>query len=63
MNATPHLNRQKVKQTALEIASVIRPANKFERVSSSFVARIEIKVQAAIREEVRCHPSKGVTLK
>jgi hypothetical protein len=51
-----------VKQTALEIAAVIRPANKFRRVGMSFVQRIEAKVRAAIREEVRIHPSKGKTL-
>jgi hypothetical protein len=62
MNTTPHLNRSRVKQTALEIAGMIRPANKFARVGSSFVERIEAKVRAAIREEVRIHPSKGKTL-
>jgi hypothetical protein len=62
INTTPHLCRSKVKQTALEIASAIRPANKFSRVGMSFVERIEAKVRAAIREEVRIHPSKGKTL-
>jgi hypothetical protein len=62
VNTTAHLNRSKVKQTALEIASQIRPANKFARVGKSFLERIECKVRAAIREEVRLHPSKGVTL-
>jgi bisphosphoglycerate-independent phosphoglycerate mutase (AlkP superfamily) len=32
------------------------------RVGMSFVERIEAKVRAAIREEVRIHPSKGKTL-
>jgi len=50
------------RKTALEIAAVIRPANKFSRVGMSFVERIEAKVRAAIREEVRIHPSKGKTL-
>ena len=54
--------RSKVKQTALEIAAAIRPANKFNRVGMSFVERIEAKIRAAIREEVRIHPSKGKTL-
>jgi len=58
----PHLCRSKVKQTALEIAAAIRPANKFSRVGMSFVERIEAKVRAAIREEVRIHPSKVKTL-
>jgi len=59
INPTPHLCRSKVKQTALEIAAAIRPANKFSRVGMSFVERIEAKVRAAIREEIRIHPSKG----
>ncbi len=62
INTTPHLCRSKVKLTALEIASSIRPANKFKRVGMSFIERIEAKVRAAIREEVRIHPSKGKTL-
>jgi hypothetical protein len=62
INTTPHLCRSKVKQTALEIAAAIRPANKFSRVGMSFVERIEAKVRVAIREEVRIHPSKGKTL-
>jgi hypothetical protein len=62
INTTPHLCRSKVKQTALEIASAIRPANKFTRVGMTFLERIEAKVRVAIREEVRMHPSKGKTL-
>ena len=62
INPTPHLCRSKVKQTALEMAAAIRPANKFNSVGMSFVERIEAKVRAAIREEVRIHPSKGKTL-
>ena len=62
INTTPHLNRSKVKRTALEIAATIRPANQFTRVGMSFIERIEAKVRAAIREEVRIHPSKGKTL-
>lgn len=62
LNTTPHLCRSKVKQTALEIAAAIRPANQFTRVGMSFIERIEAKVRAAIREEVRIHPSKGRTL-
>jgi hypothetical protein len=62
MSTTPHLNRSRVKQTALEIAAAIRPANKFARVGMSFIERIEAKVRASIREEVRQHPSKGKTL-
>jgi hypothetical protein len=62
LNTTPHLCRSRVKQTALELATAIRPANKFQRVGMSFVERIEAKVRAAIREEVRIHPSRGKTL-
>jgi hypothetical protein len=62
INTTPHLCRSKVKQTALEMAAAIRPANRFNRVGMSFVERIEAKVRAAIREEVRIHPSRGKTL-
>jgi hypothetical protein len=63
INPTPHLCRSKVKQTALEIAAAIRPANKFNRVGMRFVERIEARVRAAaIREEVRIHPSRGKTL-
>ena len=61
MNTTPHLNRQRVKQTALEIAGNTR-AQGFTRVGRSFLERIELRVQAAIRDEVRQHPSKGKTL-
>lgn len=46
----------------MEIASAIQPANKFSRGGMSFAERIEAKVRAAIREEVRIHPSKGKTL-
>jgi hypothetical protein len=62
INTTPHLCRSKVKQTALGMAAAIRPANRFNRVGMSFVERIEAKVRAAIREEVRIHPSRGKTL-
>jgi hypothetical protein len=62
LNTTPHLCRSKVKRTALEMATAIRPSNRFTRVGMSFIERIEAKVRAAIREEVRVHPSKGKTL-
>lgn len=61
MNLTPHLNRSRVKRTALEIAGTTR-AKKFTRVGASFLLRIEAKCRAAIAEEVRLHPSKGKTL-
>lgn len=62
LNTTPHLCRSKVKKTALDMAAQIRHANGFKRVGMSFIERIEAKVVAAIREEVRSHPSKGKTL-
>jgi hypothetical protein len=58
---TPHLNRARVKRTALEIAGMTR-AQRFIRVGASFLVRIEAKTHAAIIEEVRRHPSKGKTL-
>lgn len=61
MNTTPHLNRAKVKETALGIAQSTR-AQGFTRVGQSFVDRIEAAVRRAIAEEVRKHPSKGKTL-
>lgn len=61
MNTTPHLNRSRVKQTALELAKTTR-AQGFTRVGQSFIDRIEAKTRAAIAEEVRLHPSKGKTL-
>lgn len=61
MNTTPHLNRSKVKQTALEIATKTR-AQGFTRVGKSFLDRIEAQTRAAIAREVQQHPSKGKTL-
>ncbi len=62
MNPTPHLNRARVKRSCLEIASLMRPCNGFTRVGASFLLRIEQATLAAIRSEVRSHPSKGKTL-
>jgi len=62
MNTTPHLNRAKVKATALELARQTR-AQGFTRVGGTFLERIEAKTRAAISEEVRMHPSIGKTLK
>ena len=61
LNPTPHLNRAKVKQTALEIASQTR-GYKFTRVGMSFLERIEFATRNAICREVSMHPSKGKTL-
>jgi hypothetical protein len=66
INTTAHLNRAKVKRTALEIAAVTRLNGfgkpRFSRVSMSFMERIDAKVVGAIREEIRTAPSKGKTL-
>ena len=61
INPTPHLNRAKVKQTALEIAGQTRGQG-FTRVGLSFLERIELATRQAIRREVSIHPSKGKTL-
>jgi hypothetical protein len=61
VNTTPHINRRKVKQTALEIAHQTR-AQGFTRVGRTFLERIESKVRLCIANEVRSHPSKGKTL-
>ncbi len=61
MNTTPHLNKQKVKKTILAYAAQAR-AQKFTRVGTSFLERIEARVRKAIIDEVEAHPSKGKTL-
>ena len=61
INTTPHLNRARVRRTALEIAAATR-GQKWTRVGSSFLERIEARTRAALAEEVRLHPSKGKTL-
>ncbi len=62
MNPTPFLNRAAVKSFALETAKTIRPANGFCRVGTPFLIRINAAARVAIENEVRRHPSKGVTL-
>jgi len=62
INPTPHLNRAKVKQTALELVQQIRPFWKAERVGLSFLQRIEFATTQAIRREVSQHPTRGKTL-
>lgn len=61
INTTPHLNRSKCKETALEIARATR-AQGWTRVGLSFLERIEARTRAAIADEVRMHPSRGKTL-
>jgi len=62
INPTAHLNRDAVRSYALEIAAQVRPFHKFERVSLSFLTRIEAATRRAVVEEVKKHPSKGKTL-
>jgi hypothetical protein len=62
INPTAHLNRAKVRETALEVAKLVRPFHQFERVGGSFLLRIEAATRAAIAQEVKRHPSKGKTL-
>lgn len=62
INPTAHLNRAKVRETALEIAKLSRPFHAFDRVGSSFLLKIEAAARAAIALEVKRHPSKGKTL-
>jgi len=61
-NTTPLLNRSAVKKLAIQISEAQR-AGKFKRVSMEFLERINISLEATIREEVRRHPSIGKTLK
>lgn len=61
INTTPHLNRAKVRQTALEIAGQLR-GQKWTRVGMTFLERIELATRQAIRDEVSRHPSRGKTL-
>jgi hypothetical protein len=68
INPTPHLNRARVKQTALEIAGDIHHSftggkhPKFTRVGMTFLERIEAATRQAIRREVAQHPTRGKTL-
>jgi hypothetical protein len=62
INRTPHLNRAKVKQTALEVAKQERPFWKAERVGMSFLERVEANTHAFIVSQVKAHPTKGKTI-
>lgn len=57
------LNKTNVKKHALWAAHHYRPCVAFSRVSDTFYRRIEHKLMAMINEEIRCLPSKGVTIK
>jgi hypothetical protein len=68
INPTPHLNRSKVKQTALEFAATQHftftggKKPRFNRVSLNFLQRIEGRVKAMIADEVKQQPRIGKTL-
>ena len=55
------INRSAVKKMALRLSEDTRNGT-FTRVGSSFIDRIEYKLEAIIRSEVHQHPSTGKTL-
>lgn len=57
-----HLNRAKVKRTLLDLAKATRPTAGFTRVAGDVYEVLNGKLLAHMRELVRSHPSKGVTL-
>ena len=57
------INKTNVKKHALWAASHYRPCVGFTRVSDAFFRRIDRKLVGLINEEIRCLPSKGVTIK
>lgn len=61
MNATPLINRSKVKSLAL--AASQNRARKFTRVGGDFFEAINAIVANAITARVANHPSVGKTLK
>ena len=56
------INRAAVKKFALEVASVHRGAQGFNRVSAKFLDAIGIHVRALVVSKVKAHPSRGKTL-
>ena len=61
LNPTPHLNRSRVKKTALEMAA-LKFGHKKTRVGSEFLAAVEADVEAAIRRRVSIQSPSGKTL-
>jgi hypothetical protein len=62
-NPTPHINRSRVRRTALELVLSERHGFwKPTRVGIKFFRRIEYATREAIRINVHNHPSKGKTL-
>jgi len=56
------LNKKAVRELALAQAKELRPFVKFERVSQSFIDKIEGAVRRSIAYEIKLLPSKGKTL-
>ena len=61
LNPTPHLNRSRVKKTALEMAALKFGAKK-TRVGSEFLVGVEADAKAAIRRRVSIQSPSGKTL-
>jgi hypothetical protein len=57
------INRQNVRECALEAARTFRPAARFERVSQEFLDTVEARVRVTIIGMVKAHPTTGKTLK
>lgn len=57
------LNRSNVKKLALATALAERPAAGFTRIGKDFIVRVEANTRNFIEQEVKRHPSVGVTIK
>ena len=57
------LNKAAFRRWALKKALQLRPGIKWERVSASFIEHAELKLMAMTADEIRRHPSTGITLK
>jgi hypothetical protein len=57
------INKSHVKEYAVEAARQHRPAWSPQRVSKTFLERINARVRSIILDEIGRHPSKGKTLK
>lgn len=55
------LNAAHCREFILHYAAANRP--KFTRVSLDFLLRLEARLKVAVEDEIRRHPSLGVTLK
>jgi hypothetical protein len=58
----PYINTQNVKQLALDMAKNSGRV-RFTRVGESFLDRVEARLRNIIEDEIKRHPSVGVTLK